>query len=138
MDRPADRACDPPYRDPPVRRTCPHRREETGQDPERRCPQKLGREARTGSVAERGLGYTHIHTAIDAYSRLAYSEFAGVENTINCVDFLDRAVVWFAEHGIEIERILTDNGNGHRSLLRRDRRAQLDIKHTRTKPHHPP
>jgi hypothetical protein len=23
-------------------------------------------------------GYTHIHTAIDAYSRLAYSEFAGV------------------------------------------------------------
>jgi hypothetical protein len=23
-----------------------------------------------------GLGYSHIHTAIDAYSRLAYSEFA--------------------------------------------------------------
>src|SRR5690242_11534808 len=35
-----------------------------------------------------GRGYTHIHTAIDAYSRLAYSEFAGVENTINCVAFL--------------------------------------------------
>ena len=32
-----------------------------------------------------GLGYTHIHTAIDAYSRLAYSEFAGPENTDNCV-----------------------------------------------------
>ena len=28
-----------------------------------------------------GAGYTHIHSAIDAYSRLAYSEFAGPENT---------------------------------------------------------
>ena len=38
---------------------------------------------RNGSMGKRGLGYTHIHTAIDAYSRLAYSEFAGVENTTN-------------------------------------------------------
>ena len=47
--------------------------------------------------------------------RLAYSEFAGTENTVNCVAFLDRAVAWFAEQGITIERILTDNGNGYRS-----------------------
>jgi len=59
-----------------------------------------------------GLGYTHIHTAIDAYSRLAYSEFAGPENPNNCVTFLDRAVAWFTTQGIHIERILTDNGNG--------------------------
>lgn len=76
---------------------------------------KLGREARTGSVVHRGLGYTHIHTAIDAYSRLACSEFAGQENTVNCVAFLERAVAWFADRGIAIERILTDNGNGYRS-----------------------
>ena len=44
----------------------------------------LGREARTGSIVKRGGGYTHVHTAIDAYSRLAYSEFAGVENATNC------------------------------------------------------
>ena len=47
--------------------------------------------------AQNGVGYTHIHTAIDAYSRLAYSEFAGDENTVNCVAFLDRAVAWFAD-----------------------------------------
>lgn len=98
---------------------------------------KLGREARTGSVAKKGLGYTHIHTAIDAYSRLAYSEFAGVENTVNCVAFLDRAIAWFAEHGINVERILTDNGNGYRSNSWRDRCAELGIKHTRTKPYRP-
>lgn len=92
---------------------------------------------KNGSMGKKGLGYTHIHTAIDAYSRLAYSEFAGVENTINCVAFLDRAVAWFAAQGIEIERILTDNGNGYRSIPWRDRCAALGIKHTRTKPYHP-
>lgn len=90
-----------------------------------------------GSMGHRGLGYTHVHTAIDAYSRLAYSEFAGVENTVNCVAFLARAVAWFADHGIRIDKILTDNGNGYRSFAWRDLCAELDIKHRRTKPYHP-
>ena len=64
---------------------------------------------RLGKTNKRtGTGYTHIHSAIDAYSRLAYSEFAGPENTANCVGFLERAVRWFADHGIAVERILTD------------------------------
>lgn len=99
---------------------------------------KLGRttEARRNQARDR-TGYTHVHTAIDAYSRLAYSEFAGPENTTNCVAFLDRAVVWFADQGITIERILTDNGNGYRSIPWRDRCAELGINHTRTRPYHP-
>ena len=84
-----------------------------------------------------GQGYTHIHTAIDGYSRLAYSEFAGPENTPNCVAFLDRAVVWFARQGIPIERILTDNGNGYRSRAWTERCAQLGVRHTRTRPYRP-
>lgn len=92
---------------------------------------------RNGSMSKRGSGYTHIHTAIDAHSRLAYSEFAGVENTTNCVAFLHRAVTWFTEQGITIDKILTDNGNGYRSHLWRDTCVELDIKHRRTKPYHP-
>jgi len=53
--------------------------------------------------------------AVDAYSRLAYSEFAGYENAVNCTAFVERAVAFFADHGIVTERILTDNGNGYRS-----------------------
>ena len=99
---------------------------------------KLGRSTEVMGRAHKAKGgYTHIHTAIDAYSKLAYSEFAGTENTENCVAFLARAVAWFAEHGITIERILTDNGNGCRSLAWRDLCAELAIKHTRTKPYHP-
>ena len=92
---------------------------------------------RSTAVRPRGGGYTHLHTAIDAYSRLAYSEFAGVENEANCVAFLDRAVAWFADQGITIERILTDNGNGYRSFAWRDRCSELGIRHTRTRPYRP-
>jgi transposase InsO family protein len=95
---------------------------------------KLGRSSTTRS---RGGGYTHIHTAIDAHSRLAYSEFAGVENTDNCVAFLDRAVTWFATRGITIERVLTDNGNGYRSKPWAARCAQLGLRHSRTRPYRP-
>jgi transposase InsO family protein len=92
---------------------------------------------RNGSMSKSGTGYTHVHTAIDAYSRLAYSEFAGPENTVSCVAFLRRAVAWFAEHGIRIEKILTDNGNGYRSDAWAALCAELGIKHKRTKPYHP-
>jgi transposase InsO family protein len=92
---------------------------------------------RTAAVLHKRAGYTHVHTAIDAYSRLAYSEFAGTENTDNCVAFLHRAIAWFAARGIVVDKILTDNGNGYRSFLWRDTCDQLGIKHRRTRPYHP-
>lgn len=95
----------------------------------------LGRTTEVMGRAHRAKGgYTHIHTAIDAYSRLAYSEFAGIENADNCVAFLGRAVAWFADRGIVIERILTDNGTGYRSFAWRDLCAELAIKHSRKSP----
>jgi len=85
----------------------------------------------------RGVGYGHIHSAIDAYSRLAYSEFAGPETGANCVGFLERAIAFFAAYGVRIERILTDNGSGYRSRLWAKRCAELQIRHSRTRPYRP-
>jgi transposase InsO family protein len=82
-----------------------------------------------------GLGYSHIHTANDAYSRLAYSEFAGPEDATTCVEFLARAVTWFHDHSIQPERVLTDNGVGYRSRHWANRCAELGIVHTRTRPY---
>jgi transposase InsO family protein len=90
-----------------------------------------------GSMGKRGLGYVCVHAMIDAHSRLAYTEILGNENAEDCVAFLGRAVAWFADHGITIERILSDNGNGYRSYAWRDLCAELGIVHTRTKPRHP-
>ncbi len=96
----------------------------------------LGRQLGKTRRAQRA-GYTHIHSAIDADSRLAYSEFAGPENTPNCVAFLEHAVAWFAGYGIEVERILTDNGNGYRSNLWAATCRELGIRHSRTRPYRP-
>ncbi len=99
---------------------------------------KLGRTAETKQRSHKSRGgYTRIHTAIDAYSRLAYSEFAGTENTDNCVAFLDRALAWFATQGITVERILTDNGNGYRSPDETTAAPNSASKHSRTKPYTP-
>jgi transposase InsO family protein len=84
-----------------------------------------------------GLGYSHIHTAIDAHSRLAYSEFAGPETADSCTGFLRRAVGWFAQQGITVERVLTDNGVGYRSHLWAETCAELDVRHSRTRPYRP-
>jgi transposase InsO family protein len=97
----------------------------------------LGREARTGSVAKRGLGYSFVHTAIDAYSRVAYSEILDAESIATCVPFLRRAHAWFAHHGVMIERVLTDNGNGYRSHDWAALCDELGVRHTRTRPYHP-
>jgi transposase InsO family protein len=84
-----------------------------------------------------GGGYDHIHSAVDAYSRIAYSEILPAEDAECCVGFLERAHAWFAVHGISIERILTDNGTGYRSNAWRDLCTDLDLTHTRTRPYTP-
>ena len=83
------------------------------------------------------LGHDYVHSAIDAYSRIAYSEILNAEDTVCCVGFLERAKAWFGLHGVTIERILTDNGNGYRSFAWRDLCAELGIVHTRTRPYRP-
>lgn len=71
-------------------------------------------DTRTGSIIKQGRGYVCVHSAVDVYSRLAYSDILGHENTEDCVAFLARAHAWFAaSQGIQIERILTDNANGY-------------------------
>lgn len=61
-------------------------------------------------------GYVYLHSAIDGYSRLAYTEALPDEKAVTAITFLDRARGWFAAHGItRIERIVTDNGSCYRA-----------------------
>jgi transposase InsO family protein len=84
-----------------------------------------------------GVGYDYVHSAVDAYSRIAYSEILDAENAAFCSGFLTRTHRWFALHGITIERVLTDNGSGYRSHQWANVCSELGVRHTRTKPYHP-
>jgi transposase InsO family protein len=61
-------------------------------------------------------GYTYLHSAIDGFTRLAYTEALDDEKATTAVAFLIRAKSWFATHGItHVERIVTDNGACYRA-----------------------
>ena len=69
---------------------------------------------RSEAVKGRGNGYDYVHTAIDDYTRLAYSEALPDEKDHTCAAFLHRALAWFAAHGIHVGRVLTDNAKVYR------------------------
>lgn len=70
-----------------------------------------GSEQHRASKRQGRLGYTYIHSAIDAHTRLAYSENLEDEKASTAIGFLNRAIAFFAVHGItKIGRIVTDNG----------------------------
>jgi transposase InsO family protein len=61
-------------------------------------------------------GYIYLHSAVDGYSRLAYTEALADEKAVTAIGFMHRARVWFAAHGIDhIQRIVTDNGSCYRA-----------------------
>jgi transposase InsO family protein len=64
-------------------------------------------------------GYDYVHSVVDDHSRLAYSEVLPDEKGATCAAFFDRAVAYFAAHGItRIERLITDNAWAYRYSLR--------------------
>ncbi len=83
------------------------------------------------------LGYCYVHSAIDGYSRLAYSEALDDETAATALAFWTRARAFFAAHGITVERVLTDNGSAYISHAWRDEHRRLGIAHTKIKPRRP-
>ena len=66
-----------------------------------------------------GPGFDYVHSLVDDHSRLAYSEILADEKGPTCAAFLDRALDYFAAHGItRVERLMTDNAWAYRYSLR--------------------
>jgi transposase InsO family protein len=87
---------------------------------------------------DRGItGWEYVHVAVDDYSRLAYAEVLSDEKATTAIGFLQRALAFFASHGIRVERVLTDNGSAYISTLHAISCRQLGIRHLRTRPRRP-
>ena len=82
-------------------------------------------------------GYVYLHSAVDGFSRLAYTEALPDETAKSAVGFWARARAWFAAHGItRITRVVTDNGSCYRSRAF-TRATSHASRHQRTKPFTP-
>jgi transposase InsO family protein len=83
------------------------------------------------------VGWEYVHVAVDDYSRLAYAEVLLDEKASTAAAFLRRATDWYRRHGVNVERVLTDNGSCYRGVLHAVACRQLGIKHLRTRPYRP-
>jgi transposase InsO family protein len=84
-------------------------------------------------------GWEFVHVMVDDYSRLAYAEvFQGQgENARQAVAFLRRALAFFKAHGVEVERVMSDNGSGYVSTAHALACRALGVRHTRIRPGRP-
>jgi transposase InsO family protein len=82
-------------------------------------------------------GWQYLHVAIDDHSRLGYAELLPSERSEDAVAFLHRAVAWYAEQGVAVEALLTDNGSAYRAHRWRAACAALGLRHLRTRPYTP-
>lgn len=94
---------------------------------------------RSEEVRGRGIGFDYVHSMVDDYSRLAYSEILPDEKGATCAAFLLRAADHFATHGIaRIERVMTDNHLSYkRSRDVADAVAALAARHVFIRAHCP-
>ena len=85
----------------------------------------------------RGIGWEHAHVCVDDASRVAYVELLATLTHTDAVGFLERAVTWFARHGVRVERVMTDNGSAYLSRAWAQSCCRLGLRHLRTRPYTP-
>ncbi|MBM3665775.1 MAG: transposase family protein, partial [Actinobacteria bacterium] len=97
-----------------------------------------GDRSKSSAEKERGVGYDFCHAVVDDHSRLAYGEPHGDEKAETVTAFTERALAFYASHGIEVKRLMT--GNAWEYARNRSLRELLEahgIRHIRTRPYRP-
>ena len=75
-----------------------------------RASQRGPRTEANGRRLARQTGFEYVHVMIDDHTRLAYAEVLPTLTARCAIEFLRRAVSWFAEHGVQIKAVMSDNG----------------------------
>lgn len=81
--------------------------------------------------------FEYVHVMVDDHSRLAYAEVLATLTARDAIGFLRRAVTWFAERGIAIRAVMTDNGSAYVAHAHLKALTELGLKHLRIRPYRP-
>ncbi len=81
------------------------------------------------------LGYDHFEVIVDDRSRRSVVVPVPDETGVSAATALEQALAVFAAEGIQVERVLTDNGVAYRSNVYRA--ALGERRHSRTRPYRP-
>ncbi len=105
---------------------------------------KLGRFSTPGHRAHRDrsrrsrhAGWEFVHVCVDDATRVAYVEVLGDEKAVTAVGFLRRAVAFYRSLGVQVQRVMTDNGSPYVSYAHAAACRALGLRHIRTRPYRP-
>jgi transposase InsO family protein len=84
-----------------------------------------------------GVGWEFVHVCIDDASRVAFVQVMPDEKKQSAIAFLKAAVAYYADLGVTVARVMTDNGSCYKSFAFRDACRELGLRHIRTKPYTP-
>lgn len=82
-------------------------------------------------------GHEHVHVMVDDHTRLAYAEVLPTLSAHCATVFLRRGVAWFAERGVRVQAVMSDNGSAYVAHQYREALAELGLRHLRTRPYRP-
>jgi transposase InsO family protein len=99
----------------------------------RASQKKTRRQGRLTGVA----GWEYVHVVIDDFSRLAYAEVLDDLTAACAIAFLRRAVAWYAERGVRIRAVMTDNGSCYTAYAYQTALRELGLRQLRIKPGRP-
>lgn len=85
----------------------------------------------------RQVGWEYVHVCVDDATRLAFVEVLANERATTAIAFLRRCLAHYRSYGIEVERVMTDNGSAYVSAVFAIACRGLGIKHSRTRPYRP-
>jgi len=88
-------------------------------------------------LRSRRAGWEYVHVAIDDATRIAFVDVRPTQCGDTTADFLARAITWFAQHGVQIRRVMSDNGGGYRSRAFQRACQAFAVRHLRTRPYTP-
>ena len=83
------------------------------------------------------MGWEFVPLCVDDASRLAYVEILEDEKGNSAAAFLRRAVAWFQQMGVPVQRVMTDHGSCYISRAFAQVCRSLSLRHLRTRPYRP-
>jgi transposase InsO family protein len=93
--------------------------------------------ARTDGAKHGLTGFEYVHVMIDDHTRLAYAEVLPALTARCAIEFLRRGVDWFAERGVQIKAVMSDNGSAYVAHAYRNALSELGLRHLRIRPYRP-
>jgi transposase InsO family protein len=85
----------------------------------------------------RGVGWEFLHVCIDDATRAAYAEVLPDERAATAAAFFERAVAWFRDRDVCVERVMTDNAPCYYAHHFQRSLKALGVRHIRTRPYRP-